>query len=55
MRLLQTRGRGSGEAKRFLAALCDRVMWLTDGELQGIGDTAKIVERYSLHLSHATA
>jgi ABC-type polysaccharide/polyol phosphate transport system ATPase subunit len=39
-----------------VAGLCDRVMWLQDGEVQEIGDPRDVVERYSRHVvDHAGA
>jgi ABC-type polysaccharide/polyol phosphate transport system ATPase subunit len=32
-----------------VAALCDRVMWLQDGEVREIGDPDDVVERYGRH------
>jgi ABC-type polysaccharide/polyol phosphate transport system ATPase subunit len=33
-----------------VAGLCDRVMWLQDGEVQEIGDPGEVIERYSRHV-----
>jgi ABC-type polysaccharide/polyol phosphate transport system ATPase subunit len=39
-----------------VATLCDRVMWLKDGEVQEIGDPAEVVARYGRHVvDHAGA
>jgi ABC-type polysaccharide/polyol phosphate transport system ATPase subunit len=39
-----------------VASLCDRVMWLNDGEVQEIGDPAEVVARYGRHVvDHAGA
>jgi ABC-type polysaccharide/polyol phosphate transport system ATPase subunit len=38
-----------------VAALCDRVMWLENGELVEVGDTDSVVERYGRYvLEHAS-
>jgi ABC-type polysaccharide/polyol phosphate transport system ATPase subunit len=34
----------------LVAGLCDRVMWLQDGEIREIGDAVAVVERYGRHL-----
>ncbi len=33
-----------------VAQLCDRVMWLQDGEVREIGEPEEVVERYNRHL-----
>jgi ABC-type polysaccharide/polyol phosphate transport system ATPase subunit len=39
-----------------VATLCDRVMWLQDGEVREIGDPEGVVERYGRHVvEHASA
>jgi lipopolysaccharide transport system ATP-binding protein len=39
-----------------VAGLCDRVMWLQEGELREIGDPEEVAERYSRHVAdHAGA
>jgi len=38
-----------------VGTLCDRVMWLQDGEPREIGDPESVIERYSRHVTGVPA